>query len=277
MKKTKLLLLIVGLFLTHFLNAQDQFIGIYRIQNKGCGDYVLEQKSVKNGVEFEEVSKDFKLNHKEENPTTYFVKATDFAIVYEFVTHLFPGACKYKEIRLLKGSSLDKIRENSQDSYTRFKGTYVTAPQEIAVFNGVEINDVDKKNTTKEYTHLTLKIIPQKKNENKAFAAQFVNKHLTKALVVKIKTFKNGNPPKKDGLINHTEEKHIVLQPGAIITQNIGEADFYELLISDPQDYNNDTSEIDFIVSIKNWTKQKLTKKELDNPKTKMTSIGGRG
>lgn len=275
MKKTKFLLLFVGMLLTHFLNAQNQFIGIYRIQNKGCGDYVLEQKSVKNGVEFEEVSKDFKANHKGENPTTYFVKATDFAIVYEFVTHLFPGACKYKEIRLQKGTSLENIRKTQNEIYTKYKGNYVTAPQEIVVFKGVEINDVDNKMTTKEYTHLTLKIMPQTKNGSKAFAAQFVNKHPTKALVVKIKTFKNGIPPKKDGLINQTEEKHIVLPPAAIITQNIGEADYYELLISDPQDYKNDTSEIDFIETIKNWTKQKLTKKELDNPKVTVTGVRG--
>lgn len=262
MKKTKFLLLFVGMLLTHFLNAQNQFIGIYRVQNKGCGDYVLEQKSVKNGVEFEEVSKDFKAIHKDESPSTYYLKTTDNAIVIEFTTHLYPGACKYKEIRVLKGTSLEKIRTDYNEIYTKYKGVYVSAPKETAVFDAVLKNEVNGQVFSKEYTNIAVKIISHKAQGKSAFTAQLSNKHSTKAMVVKFKTHKEGIPTLVDDKGNNTEEIKIVIPPAATITQKLGNAEFYEMYISEPQDYNFGVKETDHIEKIKSWIKEQVKTKE---------------
>jgi len=110
MKNIKSVLILLLLVLSTRIYAQINFVGIYRIQSKGCGDYVCETKEVANDAEYDTISKAFKTEHSKQNPNTYYIDNSTFAIVLEYTTHLFPGACEYTEIIMQRGSSLEKIR-----------------------------------------------------------------------------------------------------------------------------------------------------------------------
>lgn len=258
----KVLFIFSIIFLSSTVSSQNQFIGIYRIQNKGCGDYVMEQKEVTDGVAFEQASKEFKVNHKNENPSTYYIKSTENALVIEFTTHLYPGACQYKEIRVLKDVSLEKIRADYNELYTKYKGVYVTVPKETVVFNAVLNDAVNGQVVSKEYTNIAVKIIFHKSNGNSAYTAQLSNKLKDRAMVVKFKTFKEGIPTLIDGRGNNIKDVTIVIPPNGTITQKLGNAEFYEMHISEPQTYNIEAKEADYLKSIKTWIKEQVDTKE---------------
>lgn len=264
MKRT--IIFLSAILIQSIVYSQSYMVGIYRIQNNGCGDYMMEQQTIETGAEYETASLNFKANHKSENPTTYFVKVSEYAIVFEYTTHLYPGACKYKEIILKKGSSLEKIRAEQQDIYTRYKGNYVTAPKEIAVFSGKEVTSIQDEITTKEYSNLIVKIIPSSNSGQKTFATQLTNKNQNKSLMVKIKTVKKGSE-------TQAEEKKVILPPGATITQKMGEAESFELLISEPFENFENLEEIEIVEKVKNWTKELIDLKKT----TKTGAIGVRG
>jgi hypothetical protein len=262
MKTIKTLFLFVGMLVSGATMAQNHFIGIYRIQNNGCGDYVMEQKEVPDGATFDQASLEFKANHKNENPRTYYIKSTENALVIEFTTHLYPGACIYKEIRVLKGSTLEKIRADYNELYTKYKGVYVTAPKETVVFNAVLKDDANGQIISKEYTNIAVKIISHKSNGKSAFTAQLSNKLKDKAMVVKFKMHKEGIPTLVDGKGNNSDEVTIVIPPNATITQKLGNAEYYEMHISEPQTYNIKAKNVDNIENIKNWVKEQITTKD---------------
>lgn len=258
-------LLCITITTSIWASAQNQFIGIYRLQNKGCGDYIMEQANVATPNDFEEVCKAFKIAHKSENPACYFINESQNAIVYEYVTQLYTGACKYKEIVVTKGSSLESIRATQNELYTRYKGNYVTAPVEKVVFTAKAATA--EKPYTKAFAHFTTTIIPQQNQGKRAYTVQLHSKNSKQAIIIKFTPEQLGNSNSKNA-----NTITIVLPPNTTITQKLGEAVFYTMQYSEPVNYAPTKDEKSLIETVKSFTKEVI-----DNNKQEIIPMGAVG
>uniref|UniRef100_UPI004049B3ED hypothetical protein n=1 Tax=Flavobacterium sp. TaxID=239 RepID=UPI004049B3ED len=133
-----------------------------------------------------------------------------------------------------------------------------------------KVNNATNTPITKTYPNINARFIPQTENGKQSIAAQFTNTTIntTKSVAIKILTRDINNKTIK--------QEVFVLKSGEAITKKLGEADSYEINVSEPFDYDHPKESVDYFTEkIKNWTKEVIQKKELDNRKS--SSVGVRG
>lgn len=253
-----LLLFFNGVFAQNYLVVFTKPKG-----NGGCNDMRYQKIEIKNKDDYWKQSEALRKQYANETYKDYYVSAEEHAIVVEYTGQHNTGSCKFRKYEFARSKkSLEDARAFIQKQATDYKDLYASSPQEVSVFSS-SVNTAEKGKSEKQLGDVYAKFYISKR----AVVAQLKNSNTTKSIVVKISTL--------DADKNIIAQKTEILKKGSTLIKSFGQADFYEVHVSDAYE-EKETEEKEFIETIKQWIYKWLVKKQ-DLSTEKMSAVGVRG
>ena len=264
-KKTILLIALTLMCLNIFAQEVKPclFIGRYDKIKRGiiCSDRAYVQKGVNDIVEYEQIKKQFREEHKMDNPSTDFVSSKQCVIVYEFQQKISGWDCNPLAYNLKTGLTIESCEKELVAYVAKYPKEFKTQPKIIFTWQGK--GETQKQTITEDFGGVAGKFyLVDKPNEGALVVAQLSNKTTDKLATILLQT--------ADG-------KMIVeyLNPGETLTKKYDTKKLEIQVIY--QDSKTPKPELNVIKFVKDQARKQVTNENGKLKSTKIGSIGVRG
>lgn len=191
MTKTAILFITLTLSYINILAQESKpclFIGRYDKVKKGiCSDRTWVHEEIKDMQEFELRKKQFREEHKTDNPATEFVSSKQCVIVYEFQKKISGWDCNPSVHSLRIGTSIESCEKELAAYVVKYPNEFKTQPNIIFTWQGK--GETQKQTITEDFDGVTgkFRLLTNQKGD-KIVLAQFSNTTSDKRAILYIKT-----------------------------------------------------------------------------------------